>query len=59
VHRQKTGRTVRTRAYQSYLQAALRRQQTAEFNLLCRLRAAVERKIAELVQSGVHGIHCG
>jgi transposase len=55
VRSQKTGRTVRTRAYEAYLQAARLRQQTEEFNLLYRLRAAVERKIAELVQRGMRG----
>jgi len=55
VRSQKTGRTVRTRAYEAYLQAARLRQQTAEFNQLYRLRAAVERKIAELVQRGIRG----
>ena len=49
----KTGRTVRTRAYEAYLQAARLRQQTDEFDLLYRLRAAVERKIAELAQRGL------
>jgi hypothetical protein len=53
VHSKKTGRTVRTRAYEAYLQAARLRQQTEEFDLLYRLRAAVERKIAELAQRGL------
>jgi hypothetical protein len=53
VRSKKTGRTVRTRAYEAYLQAARLRQQTEEFDLLYRLRAAVERKIAELVQRGL------
>jgi hypothetical protein len=53
VRSKKTGRTIRTRAYEAYLQAARLRQQTAEFDLLYRLRAAVERKIAELVQRGI------
>ena len=53
VRSEKTGRTVRTRAYEGYLQAARLRQQTEEFDLLYRLRAAVERKIAELVQHGL------
>jgi hypothetical protein len=53
VRSKKTGRTVRTRAYEAYLQAARLRQQTEEFDLLYRLRAAVERKIAELVQHGL------
>jgi hypothetical protein len=55
VRSQKTGRTVRTRAYETYLQAARLRQQTEEFKPLYRLRAAVERKIAELVQRGIRG----
>jgi hypothetical protein len=55
VRSKKTGRTVRTRAYEPYLQAARLRQQTEEFDLLYRLRAAVERKIAELVQRGIRG----
>jgi hypothetical protein len=53
VRSEKTGRTVRTRAYEAYLQAARLRQLTEEFDLLYRLRAAVERKIAELVQHGL------
>jgi hypothetical protein len=53
VHSKKTGRTVRTRVYEAYLQAARLRQQTEEFDLLYRLRPAVERKIAELAQRGV------
>jgi hypothetical protein len=53
VRSKKMGRTVRTRAYEAYLQAARLRQQTEDFDLLYRLRAAVERKIAELVQHGL------
>jgi hypothetical protein len=53
VRSKKTGRTVRTRAYEAFLQAARLRQQTEEFDLLYRLRAAVERKIAELTQHGL------
>ena len=53
VRSKKTGRTIRTRAYEAYLQAARLRQQTEEFDLLYRLRAAVERKIAELAQRGL------
>jgi hypothetical protein len=53
VRSKKTGRTVRTRAYEAYLQAARLRQQTEEFDRLYRLRAAVERKIAELAQRGL------
>jgi hypothetical protein len=55
VRSKKTGRTVRTRAYESYLQAARLRQATEEFGELYRLRAAIERKIAELVQRGIRG----
>jgi hypothetical protein len=53
VRSKKTGRTVRTRAYEAYLQAARLRQKTEEFDLLYRLRAAVERKIAELAHRGL------
>jgi hypothetical protein len=53
VRSKKTGRTVRTGAYEAFLQAARLRKQTEEFDLLYRLRPAVERKIAELVQCGV------
>jgi hypothetical protein len=53
VRSKKTGRTVRTRGHEAYLQAARLRQQTEEFDLLYRLRAAVERKIAELAQRGI------
>ena len=53
VRSKKTGRTIRTRAYEAYLQAARLRQQTKEFDPLYRLRAAVERKIAELAQRGL------
>jgi len=53
VRSKKTGRTVRTRGYESYLQAARIRQQTEEFDRLYRLRPAVERKIAELARRGV------
>ena len=53
VRSKKTGRTVRTRAHETFLQAARLRQQTEEFDLLYRLRAAVERKIAELAQHGL------
>jgi hypothetical protein len=53
VRSKKTGRTVRTSPYEGYLQAARLRQQTTEFDRLYRLRAAVERKIAELVLRGI------
>jgi hypothetical protein len=55
VHSRKAGRSVRTHPYEAYLQTARLRQQTAEFDPLYRLRAAVERKIAELVQRGIRG----
>jgi transposase len=53
VHSKKTGRTVRTRAYEAYLQAARTRQQTERFKQTYRLRPAIERKQAELVQNGL------
>jgi transposase len=55
VQSKKTGRTVRTRAYEAYLQAARARQQTEAFKQLYRLRPAIERKQAELVQNGLRG----
>ena len=55
VHSKKTGRTVRTGAYESYLQAARAQQQTEAFKQLYRLRPAIERKQAELVQNGLRG----
>jgi len=53
VRSKKTGRTVRARAYEACLQAARLRQETEEFDLLYRLRPAVERKIADLAQCGI------
>jgi hypothetical protein len=53
VRSKKTGRTVGAGAYEAYLQAARLRQETEEFDLLYRLRPAVERKIAELAQCGI------
>lgn len=53
VRSKKTGRTVRTRAYEAYLQAARARQQTQAFKSLYRLRPAIERKQAELVAHGL------
>jgi transposase len=53
VRSQKSGRTVRTRAYEPYLQAARAWQETAEFKALYRLRPAIERKQAELVSHGL------
>lgn len=47
------GRTVRTDPYESYLQAARRRQSTPEFKELYRQRPPVERKQAELVRHGL------
>jgi len=55
VHSKKAGRTVRTQAYEAYLQAARARQQTEAFKELYRLRAAIERKLAELVEHGLRG----
>jgi hypothetical protein len=55
VHSKKTGRTVRTGAYEAYLQAGRARQQTEAFKQLYRLRPAIERKQAELVQNGLRG----
>jgi hypothetical protein len=55
VRSKKTGRTVCTNPFETYLQAARLRQQTPEFDVLYRLRAAVERTIAELVQRGIRG----
>jgi len=53
VRSKKSGRTVRTRAYEPYLQTARARQETAEFKALYRLRPAIERKQAELVGHGL------
>jgi len=53
VRSQKTGRTVSTHMYESYLQAQRRRQDTAEFRAQYRTRCRVEHKIAELVQHGL------
>lgn len=53
VRSKKSGRTVRTRGYEPYLQAARARQETAEFKALYRLRPAIERKQAELVGHGL------
>jgi transposase len=50
-----TGRTVQAGPYEAYLQAARARQDTDDFALLYRLRAAIERKIAELVVAGMRG----
>lgn len=55
VHSKKAGRTVQAGPYEAYLQAARLRQETGDFALLYRLRAAIERKIAELVELGMRG----
>jgi len=55
VRSKKTGRTVQAGPYEAYLQAARVRQETGDFALLYRLRAAIERKIAELVELGMRG----
>jgi hypothetical protein len=47
------GRTVSTHPYETYLRDARLRQPTAEFQERYRLRSAVERKQAELVQHGI------
>jgi len=47
------GRSVRTHYHESLLQAARKRQETEEFKQLYRLRAAIERLIACLVQHGL------
>lgn len=47
------GRTVSTHPYETYLRGARLRQQTDEFQQRYRLRSAVERKQAELVQHGI------
>lgn len=55
VRSKETGRTVQAGPYEAYLQAARLRQETGDFALLYRLRAAIERKIAELVAVGMRG----
>jgi transposase len=50
-----TGRTVQVGPYEAYLQQARARQQTGDFEAIYRLRAAIERKIAELVAIGLRG----
>ena len=52
VHSKTQGRTVTLHYHEALLQAARQRQQTAEFKDTYKLRAAVERKIAELTQHG-------
>ena len=53
VKSKRQGRTVVTHPQEAYLQAARLRQQTDEFQERYRLRSAIERKQAELVQHGV------
>lgn len=53
VRSKKRGRTVCVGPYEAYLQEARARQQTKEFDILYRLRPAVERKIGELVAHGL------
>jgi transposase len=52
VHSKTQGRTVTLHYHEDLLQAARQRQQTAEFKDTYKLRAAVERKIAELAEHG-------
>jgi transposase len=52
VHSQTQGRTVPLHYHEALLQAARQRQRTAEFKETYTLRAAVERKIAELTEHG-------
>ena len=51
--KKKDGRVVSTHYYESHLQAARQRQETAEFKEVYRTRSAVERKLAELVGHGL------
>jgi transposase len=53
VRSEKAGRTVRAGPYEVYLQEARARQETEEFDIVYRLRPAVERKIGELVMHGL------
>ena len=53
VKSKKFGRTVGAGPYEALLQEARARQQTEEFDVLNRLRPAVERKIGELVMHGL------
>jgi transposase len=52
VHSQTQGRTVTLHYHEALLQAARQRHQTDEFKNTYKLRAAVERKIAELAEHG-------
>ncbi len=49
------GRVVTTNYHEAHLQAARRRQETAEFKEVYSARSAVERKLAELVGHGLRG----
>jgi transposase len=53
VHSQTEGRTLTTHYHEARLQAARERQATPEFQALYRQRAAVERKIADLMAHGL------
>ncbi len=53
VHSKTQGRSVTTHYHEDLLQAARERQETEEFKRLYRLRAAIERLIACLVQHGL------
>jgi transposase len=53
VQSKKAGRSVRAGPYEAYLQKARARQQTEAFDVVYRLRPAVERKISELVRHGL------
>lgn len=53
VHSQTEGRTLTTHYHEAVLQAARERQATPEFQALYRQRAAVERKIADLMDHGL------
>lgn len=48
-----TGRTVQAGPYEAHLQQARARQQSEDFKVIYRHRAAIERKIAELVAIGL------
>lgn len=51
--RKTAGQSVSTHPFEAYLRDARLRQQTDEFRERYRLRSAVERKQAELVQHGI------
>jgi len=52
VHSKGQGRSITLHYHEDLLQAARRRQRTEEFREIYKLRAAVERKIAELTEHG-------